>query len=174
MFSFYGLRQSGEGADTDLLHDFCWPYAVFNFIYIHPFISNACCFILLQAPHNDLTFSKPSKQCPCVSCTEVFTDWNELGNHVAHDHTPSTLRPYLQHTCTACNGVFKTYYHAKAHWEDKLQTCARSEFNQACNHISQFRQFRDQYYRIYQGFSAVLRLFEAEIQTSLYGFFLLS
>ena len=87
------------------------------------------CYILLQAPHDDLTFSKPDKQCPCVSCTEVFTDWNELGNHVAHDHTPSSLRPYLQHTCTACNGVFKTYYHAKAHWEDKLQTCARSEFN---------------------------------------------
>ena len=113
------------------MHDIKYYYAIFSFINICPLISNAHlkCYILLQAPHDDLTFSKPSKQCPCLSCTEVFTDWNKLGNHVAHDHTPSSLRPYLQHTCTACDGVFKTYYHAKAHWEDKLQTCARSEFN---------------------------------------------
>ena len=24
-FSFYGLRESDEGADTDLIYNFCWP-----------------------------------------------------------------------------------------------------------------------------------------------------
>ena len=25
-FSFYGLRQSEKGGDTDLIYNFCWPY----------------------------------------------------------------------------------------------------------------------------------------------------
>ena len=25
-FSFYGPRKSDEGADTDLIYNFCWPY----------------------------------------------------------------------------------------------------------------------------------------------------
>ena len=25
-FSFYGLRESDEGGDTDLIYNFCWPY----------------------------------------------------------------------------------------------------------------------------------------------------
>ena len=34
-FSFYGSRKSDEGADTDLIYDFCWPYCPFYFHTVH-------------------------------------------------------------------------------------------------------------------------------------------
>ena len=32
-FPFYSPRQSDEGADTDLIYTFCWPYAE-NFMHV--------------------------------------------------------------------------------------------------------------------------------------------
>ena len=29
-FSLYGLRESDEGADTDLIYNFCWPIRQYN------------------------------------------------------------------------------------------------------------------------------------------------
>ena len=36
-FSFYGPRKSDEGADTDLINNFCWPKSLFELPHIDIF-----------------------------------------------------------------------------------------------------------------------------------------
>ena len=38
VFSFYGLRQSDEGAATDIIYDFCWPKYTYIYIYMYIYI----------------------------------------------------------------------------------------------------------------------------------------
>ena len=33
-FSFYGPRKSDQGGDTDLIYNFCWPYAQIISMYV--------------------------------------------------------------------------------------------------------------------------------------------
>ena len=41
-FSCYGLRWSDEGADTDLIHSFCWPKMYLRFYITTFYIYNRC------------------------------------------------------------------------------------------------------------------------------------
>ncbi|KAF6023744.1 hypothetical protein EB796_017956 [Bugula neritina] len=68
-------------------------------------------------------YSKREKQCPQLCCTEVFSHWSDLGNHVINTHTPQHMKSLIRHKCTACKEVFLSYYHARSHWEQNAKTC---------------------------------------------------
>ena len=45
-FSFYGLRESDEGADTDLIYNFCWPNHGHESRNVIAFQSGTLCIII--------------------------------------------------------------------------------------------------------------------------------